>query len=589
MTTPLQRSKKPLGHNTQSSTVSVPSKKRSTSPTKRANLTGNIDDLLAATHLDGAGGGGESKSRRSSPVKSSSSLAAGGGIGRSGVVSHDWQGPAASSSAHGPNGDPRRSPSKKSRNLDRYIPSRANSSTGNGDHTGPILLPNGTASANNTGNYTNLIADNNDTAELSSTLGIDSSRRILSFFAEPPMPQTDTMGLLANFARLPNKGSAASSTSSANAQTRRRIATAPERVLDAPGLVDDYYLNLLDWSVTNLVAIGLGESVYVWNAESGEVNLLCSVGNASEGVLDEGDEYVCSVKFTEDGTHLAVGLSSGPIQVYDVQAGMLVRTMSGHLSRVPSLSWSGAILSSGCRTGEIWNSDVRVGNHCVAQMRGHRGEVCGLEWRPEIAGGLSGGGQGLLASGGNDNVVNVWDGRMTSAPKMCKTNHTAAVKARSLHQWNALAWCPWNSSILASGGGSSDRTIHFWNTASGARLNSLVTPSQVTSLVFSPHSREIMSSHGIPDHQLSIWAYPSLTKVSDIPQAHETRILHSCLSPDGTTVATASSDENLKFWKVFDVRRGVGKEGVGGRSLSGKDLEDDHGIQRKGKTGISVR
>jgi cell division cycle protein 20 (cofactor of APC complex) len=42
--------------------------------------------------------------------------------------------------------------------------------------------------------------------------------------------------------------------------------------------------------------------------------------------------------------------------------------------------------------------------------------------------GGSSGGMGLLASGGNDNVVNVWDGRMLSAPKMVKNNHTAAVK-----------------------------------------------------------------------------------------------------------------------------------------------------------------
>lgn len=214
------------------------------------------------------------------------------------------------------------------------------------------------------------------------------------------MPQSDHSGLLASYARLPAKGSSSSSTSSANAANRRRIATNAERVLDAPGLLDDYYLNLLDWSSSNLVAIGLGESVYVWNAESGEVNLLCSVGPAEGEVSTgaEGDEYICSVKFTEDGSHLAVGLSSGPIQVYDVVAGVLVRTMTGHLSRVPSLSWSGAILSSGCRTGEIWNSDVRVADHCVAQMRGHRGEVCGLEWRAEVAGGLSGGGQGVSAT-----------------------------------------------------------------------------------------------------------------------------------------------------------------------------------------------
>jgi cell division cycle protein 20 (cofactor of APC complex) len=285
---------------------------------------------------------------------------------------------------------------------DRYIPSRSASSNGNGDHTGPILVA-ATSSANNTANLTGLIPDTSDathTSDLSASLGIDSSKRILSFFAEPPMPQTDHSALLSTYARLPAKGSSSSATSAANAATRRRIATAPERVLDAPGLVDDYYLNLLDWSSSNLVAIGLGESVYVWNAESGEVNLLCSVGPAEgeTATAEEGDEYICSVKFTEDGTHLAVGLSSGPIQVYDVAAGVLVRTMSGHLSRVPSLSWSGAVLSSGCRTGEIWNSDVRIAQHCVAQMKGHRGEVCGLEWRTEIAGGLSGGGQGVSSA-----------------------------------------------------------------------------------------------------------------------------------------------------------------------------------------------
>lgn len=138
--------------------------------------------------------------------------------------------------------------------------------------------------------------------------------------------------------------------------------------------------------------------MYVWNAETGDVSLLCSVGGESAVAGIEGDEYVCSLKWAEDGSYLAIGLSSGPIQVYDVESGTLIRTMTGHLSRVPSLSWSGAILSSGCRTGDIWNSDVRVGQHRVAEMKGHRGEVCGLEWRPEMAGGLSGGGQGVRSS-----------------------------------------------------------------------------------------------------------------------------------------------------------------------------------------------
>lgn len=41
-------------------------------------------------------------------------------------------------------------------------------------------------------------------------------------------------------------------------QNDRIIPSVPERILDAPNLIDDYYLNLLDWSVDNVVSVGLG-------------------------------------------------------------------------------------------------------------------------------------------------------------------------------------------------------------------------------------------------------------------------------------------------------------------------------------------
>ena len=322
-------------------------------------------------------------------------------------------------------------------------------------------------------------SDQAHTAELSSSLGIELGRRILSFSAEPPPASNEHSSLLAAYARGEGglRPGAGHQTAQAASQ-RRRIATTAERVLDAPGLVDDYYLNLLDWSTTNLVAIALAESVYIWNAESGEVGCLCSV---SSGEDDESEEIVCSVKFSDDGSYLAIGCASGAIQIYDLASSTRIRTMLGHATRVPTLSWSGAILSSGSRDGAIVNSDVRVAQHRVAEMRGHRAEVCGLAWRKDTAAtgasagplGGSSGGMGLLASGGNDNVVNVWDGRMLSAPKMVKNNHTAAVKVgldfsgrrlgglelRTCHHMQAIAWCPWQSSLLATGGGSSDRTI----------------------------------------------------------------------------------------------------------------------------------
>ncbi len=44
-------------------------------------------------------------------------------------------------------------------------------------------------------------------------------------------------------------------------KTFRAVPSAPERILDAPDLVDDYYLNLLDWSSTNVVSILLIPSI----------------------------------------------------------------------------------------------------------------------------------------------------------------------------------------------------------------------------------------------------------------------------------------------------------------------------------------
>lgn len=46
----------------------------------------------------------------------------------------------------------------------------------------------------------------------------------------------------------------------------------------------------------------------------------------------------------------------------------------------------------------------------------------------------------------------------------------------------AIAWSPHQHGLLASGGGTADRCIRFWNTASGASLASIDTGSQVRGL-----------------------------------------------------------------------------------------------------------
>ncbi|RYP66555.1 hypothetical protein DL771_007708 [Monosporascus sp. 5C6A] len=370
---------------------------------------------------------------------------------------------------------------------------------------------------------------------LADACGVNLNTRILQFKPAPP-ESSKPIDLRQQYNR-PLKPANASS-----AQFRRRIATAPERVLDAPGLIDDYYLNLLDWSTGNQVAIGLERNVYVWSADEGSVSCLMETSP---------DTYVSSVKWSGDGAYVGVGLGTGEVQIWDVSEGIKVRSMFGHDTRVGVMGWNKHLLSTGARSGLVFNHDVRIAEHKVAELVSHTSEVCGLEWRSDGA---------QLATGGNDNLVSIWDARSLAVPKFTKTNHKAAVKA--------LAWCPWNMNLLATGGGSYDRHIHFWNTTSGARVNSIDTGSQVTSLRWSTSYREIVSSSGFPDNSLSIWSYPTLVRNVEIP-AHESRVLHSCLSPDGQMLATAAADESLKFWKIFEKKAGA-SAGVGASGSSAK-------------------
>jgi cell division cycle 20-like protein 1 (cofactor of APC complex) len=51
----------------------------------------------------------------------------------------------------------------------------------------------------------------------------------------------------------------------------RKVPKTPHKVLDAPSLQDDFYLNLVDWSSQNMLAVGLGTCVYLWSASNSKV------------------------------------------------------------------------------------------------------------------------------------------------------------------------------------------------------------------------------------------------------------------------------------------------------------------------------
>jgi len=356
--------------------------------------------------------------------------------------------------------------------------------------------------------------------------------RVLAFQKKAPAPPegyTNPLKVVYSQSKTPASTKGAS----------RYIPQAPDRILDAPEIVDDYYLNLIDWSANNTLAVALGSSVYLWNASTGNIEQLMEL---------EGSDYVCSLNWIQEGGNmLAVGTFNGPVQLWDAAEAKRVRVMTAHTTRVGSLAWNSYILSSGSRSGQIIHHDVRQREHAVATLSGHSQEVCGLKWSPDGK---------YLASGGNDNMLNIWaqsPGQMYSQPQPLYSfsAHQAAVKA--------VAWCPWQPSLLASGGGTADRHIRFWNCNTGTCVNSIDTKSQVCALLWSANYKEIVSGHGYANNQLIIWKYPALTKTAELT-GHTARVLHLAMSPDGTTVLSAGADETIRMWKCFMVDPAKRKE-----------------------------
>ncbi|KAJ7949822.1 cell division cycle 20.2, cofactor of APC complex-like [Quillaja saponaria] len=401
-------------------------------------------------------------------------------------------------------------------NLDRFIPNRSAMDL---DYAHYMLTEgakgkeNPASSSPSSQAYRKLLAD---------TLNMNRTR-ILAFKNKPPTP-----------AELhPHEYSSSLHQDKLAPKCRRNIPQTSERTLDAPDLVDDYYLNLMDWGSCNVLAIALGSTVYLWDASNGSTSELVTV--------DDEDGPVTSVSWAPDGRHIAVGLNNSEVQLWDTGSNRQLRTLrGGHRQRVGSLAWNNNILTTGGMDGRIINNDVRIREHIVETYRGHEQEVCGLKW--------SSSGQ-QLASGGNDNLLYIWDKSVASSNSATQwlhrlEDHTSAVKA--------LAWCPFQGNLLASGGGGGDRCIKFWNTHTGACLNSVDTGSQVCSLLWNKNERELLSSHGFTQNQLTLWKYPSMVKMAELT-GHTSRVLYMAQSPDGCTVASAAADETLRFWNVFGV------------------------------------
>ena len=357
-------------------------------------------------------------------------------------------------------------------------------------------------------------------------------------------------------------------------------------VLDAPALRDDYYCSLLAYSTSiQCLAVGLGPHVYLWTENRGARNIPDSL------TAPYGSSHVTSVSFSsKEGSSaiLAIGRADGRITLwspldreprFDSEQPAPVscvcfrpNTVRRTSLREPTATVATEELLVGDELGHVyfysiewptrderdlfdWHGSMTL----LARIACHSQQVCGIAWSSEGE---------FFATGGNDNQLFLFESKKIFQPRPHKNNeHGPAVRVRNEGSSSsiaisaaqkevlailpgrqrhvlalnaavkAIAFAPWQSTLLAAGGGSNDRCIHFFHTLSGANLATIDCHAQVTSLVWSEKRKEIASTFGFaqPEHpyRVAVFTWPSCHMVVRIPWWGEERALFAVAYPRG--------------------------------------------------------